>query len=719
MRLEVLELIYTRLTFENVRRKAEPAAAVEASEALPEAESLAAVPGTTVEKADEKVDVKSPAEGTKLATESADSPAAPVPAIVSPKDSAAEATNSSVEKAPVTGKNNLDDLSTETSPATGKPESQDLSAEKVPASNNLAQDTAAVSAEPERIDAAGANAAQGFGGSDLNEKKSTGQSKHTPEEIVPQKDNDKSSDSAAASADEPEMTTATKESSPAQLSLDNPNTGVKAEEKPSEIDGSTVAKEFEPASAKPVGLSESVLAEKDAKSVVVSDLSKDSSHVPQLQQVKKIDDSQKNDISSSKESKPISPKPTVPNASKPGPPPSPPVSSQPAVDRKPSPSGQAPPFLQNAPSSVKGGTVPWSAPKQPDVPDKRGPVQMVGSHEDTADQVADSSDEYRKQFSDRKKFFKQQMEQSGVIPIKAAPPPGKIELPTSAAEPTPAPVPVVLSQAKVPEALRIPLEPGKEAPEPTAVLRSTGSQYSPAAQAAEAAAAAAAEAEQRRQAEGSSSPFSPPQAGSYTPPGYAPAQLSAPKSPQNLGPGLLADYSSPSSFLSPDNFRAPLGAPTPFTTPEISPHANVAPMWSPQKPISAPSQSGVHGGSTPFSAAPSFDAKQINHSSATGTSFGQQSGPVPYGQSTGPVPYGQQRPPSALPPLHTRTPSPTLQPKPSLALSHNQFSAPQPAGNSYAAPAFAPTQLGAAPAAHAPLPDLTDLIGMGHAGKSK
>ena len=85
-----------------------------------------------------------------------------------------------------------------------------------------------------------------------------------------------------------------------------------------------------------------------------------------------------------------------------------------------------------------------------------GPVKMVGSHEDSADQIKESEQEYRKQFSDRKKFFKQQMEQEGTLPIKVAAPAAVYrDRAPVAPEPETA---VVLSPVTVPAQLRTPTE---------------------------------------------------------------------------------------------------------------------------------------------------------------------------------------------------------------------------------------------------------------------
>ena len=81
-------------------------------------------------------------------------------------------------------------------------------------------------------------------------------------------------------------------------------------------------------------------------------------------------------------------------------------------------------------------------------------VQMVGSHEDTQEDLAESQQEYKKQFSDRKKYFKQQMEEQGGPPIKVAPPPASYrqEAPKAALDNTQ----VVLSPVVTPAQLRFP-----------------------------------------------------------------------------------------------------------------------------------------------------------------------------------------------------------------------------------------------------------------------
>ena len=81
-------------------------------------------------------------------------------------------------------------------------------------------------------------------------------------------------------------------------------------------------------------------------------------------------------------------------------------------------------------------------------------VQMVGSHEDTQEDLAQSQQEYKKQFSDRKKYFKQQMEEQGGPPIKVAPPPASYrqEAPKAALDNTQ----VVLSPVVTPAQLRFP-----------------------------------------------------------------------------------------------------------------------------------------------------------------------------------------------------------------------------------------------------------------------
>ncbi|XP_055343378.1 proteoglycan 4-like isoform X2 [Paramacrobiotus metropolitanus] len=360
---------------------------------------------------------------------------------------------------------------------------------------------------------------------------------------------------------------------------------------------------------------------------------------------------------------------------------------------KPAPTGQTPPFLQSAPSALKGSATPWAnLPKTETLP--KGPVQMVGSHEEAPDQIAESSEEYRKQFSERKKFFKQQLEQQDTLPIKVAPPPAafKQQAPVVPPEPT---VPVVLSQPKVPEALRLPIESEKDASPGTGVLRPTNSPYSPAAMAA---------AEKEAQA---TAPERSP-----VPPPVQPKQQ---------------PFGQQSDFPPGQTPYTDLTVPTPFHTP-ASPEA--PPMWSPpQGPISVPSQSGAQMSPGVGQTLPSFEApRKINQWAPGNAALDQPSKPVP---------FGQQKPPFAQQSPTIRTPSPTFNMQqqgqhPTSSIPHNQFSSPQAGIGSYTPPGYAPQPAGmlnAAPLPHmgnvpppssmAPLPDLTDLIGMTPMNKKK
>ncbi|OQV19448.1 hypothetical protein BV898_06439 [Hypsibius exemplaris] len=170
-----------------------------------------------------------------------------------------------------------------------------------------------------------------------------------------------------------------------------------------------------------------------------------------------------------------------------------------------------------------------------------GPVKMVGSHEDTAEQVKESEQEYRKQFSDRKKFFKQQMEEQGTIPIKVAPPPAAYRDKAPVAEPV-LETPVVLSPVQVPPQLR---------------------QNAPLAQ------------PQQPHASFNPSPVKPVNGGSSQP---------GPKGGVGL-PGLTPQQ--PNGFLEGLTPQTSGGGPTPFPSPQTgnSPSSGTA-MWTP------PAQSG-------------------------------------------------------------------------------------------------------------------------------
>ncbi|GAV08046.1 hypothetical protein RvY_17797-3 [Ramazzottius varieornatus] len=197
-------------------------------------------------------------------------------------------------------------------------------------------------------------------------------------------------------------------------------------------------------------------------------------------------------------------------------------------------------------------------------------VQMVGSHEDTQEDVAKSQQEYKKQFSDRKKFFKQQLEAEGGLPIKIAPPPASYrqEAPKALADVTQ----VVLSPVIAPPQLRFPTT---SAPPPQAPANTSG-------------------------AFGGPGPVPPPPMQPkpfVAPPSHfqptsqpqAPQhQYEAPHTDSGTFPPAPADQSLASQLVPPpsmaqDALSAGISAPTPFPSPAegTAPSEPSMPMWSP------------------------------------------------------------------------------------------------------------------------------------------